>query len=413
MRSFKTVARGSRPFGGATAGGPRRARRYGVPAAAAAAMAAALVSVAGSGGDPAQRISAGGSAPGGATAQIAAAAAAPAAPGPPRAFTTTLGVGTVNGRARIERSLGCAAGGDADYWHFSSEAPLPAGVITGPQSTLAGDARLFADLHSPFHAVRATPEPVAGPANESAFLLPDASRVALSNQRGTVKLKIGSGTCARDGQTLDFDGTTARTNEKPGTWSIVSASGSYRSAAGSGDFDLEADVSPGADNPWKLVLRGGVGVLQPALQVTVAETYWGRDGVDYAKRQVAVAYDVTNTGPGDSFATFLQTASSPTPGASLVAIIINGDNLLIDGNTPVGTFPRSLGDLASGETTRVTLKWQLPLPSGSPPCGLVILNCRFDTTLGFRLPDALDVAASPDPSFTLHVNAPNLPPPVS
>lgn len=370
------------------------------------------MSVAGNGDRPAQRLSAQASGPGDA-GQVAAPAVAGAVPGPPRPFATTLGVGAANGRTRIERSLGCAAGGDAYYWHFASEAPLPAGVITGPQSTLAGDARVFADVHSPFHAVRATPEPVAGPATESAFLLPDASRVALSNQRGTVKLQLGSGSCDPGNQTLDFDGTTAKTNEKPGTWSIVSSSGSYRSAAGSGTFDLEADVSPGADNAWKLVLRGGVGVLQPALQVTVAETYWGRDGVDYAKRQVAVAYDVTNTGPGDSFGTFLQTASSPTPGASLIAIIINGDNLLIDGNTPLGTFPRSLGDLASGETTRVTLKWQLPLPAGNPPCGLVILNCEIDTTLGFRLPDALDVAASPDPSFTVRVKAPNLPPPVS
>lgn len=382
-------------------------------AAAVAAVAAVLVAVAGGPGDPGQVIRAGGEA----GTRSVLAAGAQVAPGPvpgtPRAFTTTVGVGLANGRTRIERSLGCGAGGDADYWHFASEAPLPAGVITGPLSTLAGDLRLAADVHSPNHAVRATPEPVPGPADDSAFLLPAASRVALSNQRGTVKLRLNAGSCTAGGQTLDFDGTTARTNEKPGTWTIVSSSGSYRSAAGSGDFDLEADVSPGADNPWKLVLRGGVGVLQPALAVNLVETYWGRDGVDYAKRQMAVVYDVTNTGPGDSFGTFLQTASSPTPGASLIAIIINGDNLLIDGNTPLGTFPRPLGDLAAGETARVTLKWQLPLPAGNPPCYLTILNCQIDTTLGFRVPDALDVAATPDPSFTLRATAPNLPPPVS
>lgn len=334
-------------------------------------------------------------------------------PGPARPFTATVGVGADNGRTRIERSLGCAAGGDADYWHFQSEAPLPAGVLTAATSTLSGDLRLFADVHSPVHAIRATPEPVPGPTDDSAFLLPEASRVALSNQRGTVKLALAAGSCARGGQALDFDGITARTNDRPGTWAVVSSTGSYRSAAGSGDFDLEANVSPGADNPWKLVLRGGVGVLQPALKASIVETYWGRDGVDYAKRQVAVVYDVTNTGPGDSFGTFLQTASSPTPGASLIAIIINGDNILIDGNTPVGQFPRALGDLAAGETARVTLKWQLPLPAGNPPCGLVILGCEIDTTLTFRLPDALDVAANPDPSFTLRAKAPNLPPPVS
>ena len=374
-----------------------------MPLAAAAGITALLVSIGGGSGSPAARVLATGAAP------------APAVPGPPRPFTTTLGVGLANGRTRIERSLGCSAGGDADYWHFQSEAALPAGVLTGAQSTLAGDARLSADVHSPSHAIRATPEPVAapGPVNDSAFLLPDASHIGLSNQRGTVKLALSSGTCAPGAQTVDFDGTTAKTNEKPGTWTIVSSSGSYRSAAGSGDFDLEADVSPGADNPWKVVLRGGVGVLQPALGVTLVNTYWGHDGVDYVKRQVAVVYDVTNTGPGDSFGTFLQTASSPTPGASLIAIIVNGNNLLIDGNTPLGTFPRSLGDLASGETARVTLEWQLPLPAGNPPCGLVILNCQFDTTLTFRVPDALDVALAPDPSFTLHAQAPNLPPPLS
>ena len=372
------------------------------------ASAALVATVFGGGGGGPQSTSVRSDAPTGPS--LAAATGTDPQPGPPRLFTTTVGAG--DGRTRIERSLGCDGGGDADYWHFQSEAVLPPGVITGPESNLPGDVRLFADLHSPHHAIRATPEPVPGPLVDSAFLLPDASRVAMSNPRGTVKLELSSGNCAPRGQTVDFDGTTAATADRPGSWQIVSSSGSYRSAAGSGDFDLEADVSPGADNPWKLVLRGAVGVLQPALDVKVVETFWGRDGVDYAKRQVAVVYDVTNVGAGDSFATFLQAASSPTPGVSLIAIIINGDNLLIDGNTPVGTFPRALGDLAAGETTRVTLKWQLPVPAGNPPCGLVILNCKFDTSLRFRLPDALDVAVTPDPSFTLPATAPNLPPPL-
>ncbi|HET7488735.1 MAG TPA: hypothetical protein VFJ85_12460 [Acidimicrobiales bacterium] len=350
----------------------------------------------------------------GATLADATATTVPAAPpptGPLRSFSTTVGVGANNGRTRIERSLGCAAGGDADYWHFQSETALPAGVVTGPASTLPGDLRLYADVHSPDHGIRATPEPVPGPLQDDAFLLPDASRVALSNQRGTVKLRLQSGTCAS--RTVDFDGTTARTNEKPGTWTVVSSSGSYRYAAGSGDFDLEADLSPGADDPWKLVLRGAVGVVQPAIGAKIVDTYWGRDGVDYAKREVAVVYDVTNTGPGDSFNTLLKAASSPTPGTSLVKIVINGNGILVDGNTPVGTFPRALGDLASGETARVTLVWQLPSVSNNPPCFLTLLNCQFDTTLTFQVPDALDVPVSPDPSVTLHATAPSLPPPVS
>lgn len=396
----------SRTHGGGAAPIHRRVR-LGALLAATAATTAALLSAGGGGGSP-QRIS---TESGAGTAPEAPAQVAAATPGPARPFATTVGVGLANGRTRIERSLGCAGGGDADYWHFSSEAALPPGVITGAQSALPGDVRVFADVHSPHHAIRTTPEPIPGPVDDSAFLLPGATRVALSNNRGTVKLALTSGTCDRGGQTVDFDGTTARTGDKPGAWTIVSSSGSYRSAAGSGDFDLEANVSPGADNPWKLVLRGGVGVLQPALAVNVVDTFWGRDGVDYVKRQLGVAYDVTNVGPGDSFGTFLQTASSPTPGASLIAIIVNGDNLLIDGNTPLGTFPRALGDLASGETARVVLKWQLPLPAGNPPCGLVILGCEIDTTLGFKLPDALDVAATPDPSFTLRAKAPDLPPP--
>jgi hypothetical protein len=336
--------------------------------------------------------------------------------GSPRAFSASVGTGLDNGRTRIERSLGCASGGDADYWHFQSESALPAGVLTGPASTLPGDLRLYADVHSPHHGTRSQPEPpVEGPDTDSAFLLPDASHVGMSNQRGTVKLRLLSGDCdARtgDGFTLDFDGTTASVDHDEATavWEIVSATGSYRMAEGSGWFDLSANVSPGADNPWSLLLNGGIAVLQPRLDVRVADTYWGRDGVDYAKRRVAVVYDVTNVGSGDAFDVVLRSASSPTPGASLISIIINGDNILIDGNTPVGTFPRSLGDLESGEQTQVTLTWQLPLPAGNPPCGAVIVDCEFDTTLGFTLPDALDVATSP--STTLHAKAPHLPPPL-
>jgi hypothetical protein len=336
--------------------------------------------------------------------------------GTPRAFQTAAGQGLANGRTRIERSLGCASGGDADYWHFQSEAPLAAGVLTGPTSKVPGDLRLYADIHSPHHGIRATPEPpVEGPDLDSAFLLPDGSHVGLSNRRGTVKLRLRSGDCDNregEGATLDFDGTTATLDhdDEPASWEIVSSTGSYRLAEGSGWFDLSANVSPGADNPWSLVLNGAIAVLQPRLEVEVADTFWGRDGVDYVRRHMGVVYDVTNVGSGDAYGVLLSSASSPTPGATLIAIIINGDNILIDGNTPVGSFPRSLGDLASGEHTQVTLKWQLPLPAGNPPCGLVILDCEIDTTLGFTLPDALDVATTP--SFTLPAKAPHLPPPL-
>lgn len=390
-----------------------RARRLGALVAVAAAFATLVLVILGGGSTPAtQSISAANSSTTTTTLVID-----DPEPGTPRGFTAAAGLNQLrNGRTRIERSLGCGSGGDADYWHFQSEAPLPAGVLTGPTSTLPGDLRLFADVHSPHHGVRSTPEPpVEGPDANAAFLLPDATHIGLSNARGTVKLRLASGDCGgrtRPAPTLDFDGTTASVDhdDEIATWEIVSRTGSYRLAEGSGWFDLSVDVSPGADNPWNLLLSGSIAVLQPRLHVAVAETYWGRDGVDYAKRQVAVAYDVTNVGAGDAYGVLLDTATSPTPGASLIAIIINGDNILIDGNTPVGTFPRSLGDLASGERTQVTLKWQLPLPAGNPPCGAVILDCEFDTTLGFTLPDALDVATSP--SSTVHAKAPHLPPPL-
>jgi hypothetical protein len=337
--------------------------------------------------------------------------------GTPRAFQHVSGTGLNNGRTRIERSLGCSAGGDADYWHFQAGAPLGPGVLTGPQSTLPGDLRLTADVHSAHHAVRATPEPIPGPTANSAFLLPDASHVGLANQRGTVKLRLAAGGCG--GRTdlppaLDFDGTTASVDhdEEPATWEIVSSTGSYRAAQGGGVFDLTANVSPGADNPWSLFLDGNIRVLQPRLRVTVSRTYWGQDGVDYAKRELAVVYDVVNVGSGDAYGVLLNKATSPTPGATLLGIITSsGDHLLTTGNHALGPYPRKLGDLLSGERTTVTVKWQLPMPSGNPPCGAVILDCEIDTTLGFVVPDALDVAP-PDASVTVRARAPHLPPPL-
>ncbi|MEY2570231.1 MAG: hypothetical protein QOE63_581, partial [Acidimicrobiaceae bacterium] len=201
--------------------------------------------------------------------------------GPLRPFTTTVGVGANNGRTRIEQSLDCGAGGDGSYWHFESEAPLPAGVITGAQSSLPGDFRVFAAVNSQFHKVRSNPEPVPGPTQDSAMLLPDASHAGLTNQRGSLKLGLASGSCPRDqggGYTLDFDGTTAATNEKPGVWSILDSTGSYREAkAGpTNTFDLTANVSPGANDPWALTMRGSLQVLQPALNVQLVNTFWGR-----------------------------------------------------------------------------------------------------------------------------------------
>jgi hypothetical protein len=314
-----------------------------------------------------------------------------------------------NGRTRIEESLRCdGSEGVAGYWHLQGEDKLSPGTLTAPSNPLPGDLRLFADLHSPHHTVRVSPEPLAapGPTTQSAYLLPDASRVAMSNARGTVKLVLTSGGCTRAGQTFDFDGSHAA---GVGTWAIESGTGSYRSAAANGDFTLQASVLPGADNPWTLDLTGAIRVLQPQLTATVVDTYWGRDGVDYLKRQVAAVYRVTNVGAGDSFGTALTAASSPTPGASLLRIVINGKHIIVNGNTPVGAFPRSLGDLASGEDTEITLVWQLPAVGSQSVCKLVILGCEIDTVLTFSAPDALDLPTTH--SATNKVRAPDLPPP--
>jgi hypothetical protein len=329
-------------------------------------------------------------------------------PGAPRSFNTNISA--ANGRTRVERSLPCDGGdGDAGYWHLQGEQALPAGILTAPTNPLRGDLRVFADLHSPYHTIRTSPEPVAapGPVAAAAYLQPDASRVALSNARGTVKLALTSGSCSRSGRTFSFDGLQA---SGPGTWAVDGASGSYRSATGTGTFNLNSGFAPGADNPWTLGLTGNLTVLQPKLAVSLVETYWGHDGVDYATRQVAAVYRVTNVGAGDTFAASLTSASSPTKGASLIRILINGKNLLIDGNTPLSTFPRPLGDLSSTEDVLVTIVWQLPLPSNTSACKLVILKCEIVTNLGFAAPDALDLPTAH--SASLKVKAPDLPPPL-
>jgi hypothetical protein len=327
-----------------------------------------------------------------------------------RAIATSLSA--ANGRTRIERSLPCdGSRGDAGYWHLQGETGLPGGVLTA--AAQPGDARLFVDLHSPHHTIRTSPEPVAtpGPIPSSAYLPADSSRVSLSNARGTVKLGLVGGSCPTGDQAPDlpfsFDGASTSGG---GTWSIISSSGSYRQAAGTGSYNLRADVLPGADNPWSIGVNGTIAVLQPDLDVELADVYWGHDGVDYALRQVAAVYRVTNNGAGDSYGAALTAASSPTPGASLIRILINGHNLLIDGNTPMGGFPRSIGDLAAGEVVDVTVVWQLPLPAGNPPCKAVILGCAIDTSLTFSAPDALDLPTTH--SASIPVKAPNLPPPL-
>lgn len=326
--------------------------------------------------------------------------------GTPRPFTTT--VSSDRGAGRIDPGESCAEGGEGGYWHYDYEAPLAPGVITGPANPLPGSLRLHLDLHSEDHVVRAAPgEPVPG----SAWLQGTESRVTLSNQRGTVALALRSvpgaaGASCATARALVFDGLTASGGGL--AWQLTKGTGSYRQAAGSGTAALQrADVAPGSDNPMGMSLNGNVAVLQPGLKLEVVDTYWAFLGAHYLKRWVTVIYRVTNTGPGDAFGVRLTGASSPTQGVKLIGPIPRDTT-----TRALGPVPQHLADVPAGQSEIVRLRWELPNPSGKPPCGLVILGCRFDTTLTFDMPDALDVVQAPA-SATVNVKAPDFPPPVA
>jgi hypothetical protein len=55
----------------------------------------------------------------------------------------------------------------------------------------------------------------------------------------------------------------------------------------------------------------------------------------------------------------------------------------------------------------VTVVYNLGLLS---PCGLIVLDCQFASTLTTTMPDALDVPSTQSASAA--VTAPNLPPPL-
>lgn len=312
---------------------------------------------------------------------IATAEPAHAGPTPQPLTGTYVGTNAVN---RIQDpGRRCADGGSGQYRHVSLEQPA-APLLS---ASLPGFFRATLDVHHDGD------EPVGTPLTGSAaraFLQGTESHATISNQRGSVPLRLSSGTCASP--SLFFDGKTI---SGPGTWAIDSgfATGAYRNASGSGTFYVNSGVAPGADNPWDLKLNGNITVLQPNLQVDVVETSWGNLGVDYVSRRVTVVYKITNTGPGDAFDAVLTEASSPTPYVS-----------------SLGPTPRNLGDLLAGESTTVSVRYQFTLLAG--PCKLVILGCKFDTKVAVSMPDALDKADTPPPSRTNSVTAPTLPPPL-
>jgi hypothetical protein len=295
----------------------------------------------------------------------------------------TDGAGTVQHPGRS-----CAEGGAGAYWHYDYGAKLAPKVF----SSLPGDIRVHLDLHS--DAVRfpntggAYPPP---PPGATAFLQGSESHASLLNQRGSLKLRLASGSCASP--TLAFDGSVAT---GAGSWTIGSdgGAGAYRQATGAGTFGLTAEVNPGADNALTLKLNGTIQVLQPALKVEQVGAYWGGLGIDYLTRRVTVVYKVTNTGPGDSFGARMLSATSPTPGVKAL-----------------GPQGQPLGDLLANDAQLFTVRYELGLDMPEP-CDLVILGCQFDTSVTVRMPDALDVAQN----FTasgIRVKAPDLPPPLS
>lgn len=298
-----------------------------------------------------------------------------------------------NGSGRINTpGRPCAEGGDGASWHYDYESPLTAGTF----SALAGELRFHLDLHSEDGSTRTPPlDKPAPPAVSPAFLQGEESHTSLINDRGTVKLRLTSGTC--QAPALTFDGSSASGS---GAWHVGGSTGSYRNATGSGTFRLVAGVAPGADNPFSLVLDGSLDILAPSLKVEVVETYWGFLGADYLVRKVTVVYRITNTGPGDAFGARVVKVTSPTNGV-----------------TVLGPVPQALGDLLgdpdgagplTGDSEIVRIRYQFGLLK---PCALVILGCVFDTKLEVSMPDALDRPATYSQT-TVGVRAPDFPPPL-
>jgi hypothetical protein len=306
----------------------------------------------------------------------------------------TVSLTGANGVGRIQDpGRPCSDGGSGQYRHIGIESALPTTPNAVISASLPAVIRGTFDVHH--DGSEPVGSPVGPPVNNQAFLQGTESHVTLSNQRGSVALRLSSGSCANP--TLAYDGLSVGGN---GTWTVDpdSTTGSYHPlppnpTTGSGTFQLALGVAPGADNPWALLLNGQITVPQPGLQVDVVSTSWGNLGVDYVTRRVTVVYRVTNTGPGDTFGAVVTEASSPTPGV-----------------TPLGPVPQNLGDLLHGESTTFTVRYAFTLLAG--PCQLVILGCKFDTKVSVKMPDVLDKADNPPPSRTNQVTAPNFPPPL-
>ena len=314
-----------------------------------------------------------------ATAGVLLTAPYSAAVAPPEQVSASF-FGT-NGASVIQAGgQSCASGGSGHHRHVTVSSPLSANdpVIS---AALPGTMTGFFDV------VRDGGEPVDTPLppGSQAFLYGTESTVKLTNARGTVMLRLESGSC--QAPTLAFDGFTVLGT---GVWSVdpVGTTGSYAPAGsppatGGGTFGLQLGVRPNANNPWTLDLQGSMNVAQPALQVTVARTRFV-GFFDLFKRILTVTYRVTNSGPGDSFAPVLTGAEALTPRA-----------------TVIGPVPQTLPDLPHGTSTLVSVRYQLGRPG---PCGLI--RCAFDTNVSVEMPDAFDNVDDNAPAVLAHVRFP-------
>lgn len=295
----------------------------------------------------------------------------------------TVNVSGANGEGRIETpGRTCDEGGQGAYWNYDYGASLAGGVF----SSLPGDVRLHLALHSDVIRFPNTGPVVPMTAN-AAYLQGTESHASLANDRGTLKVRLSSGNC--DVPTLGFNGITAQGG---GTWQVDSGQGAYGQATGSGTFTVQADVAPGADNPFNLQLNGSIRVLQPTLKVDVVKTFWGSLGTDYLSRRVSVTYRITNTGGGEAYNARVVTILPNTAG---VTVANGGANV-------------RLGDLSPNDSEFVTVRYQLGLLQ---PCQLIILNCKFASTTKVEWSDALDVVSTPT-AVNGGITAPNLPPPL-
>lgn len=299
-----------------------------------------------------------------------------------------MSVDSDNGTGRVVTpGRSCDDGGAGAYWHYEYGDELP----SSPVSARPTDVQVHLDLHSDeqrFPNVSGDPYPNG--TNPTAFLQGNESHASMLTERGSVKLRLASGSC--DSPTLAFDGSNASGS---GTWAVDpnAVTGAYEGVTGNGTFTIvNAEVNPGADNDLRINFNGSLTVPNPSFKVEVVRTYWSGLGTDYLSRRVTVVYRITNTGPGDSY------------GAR-----ITGITDLTTGVTPMIGTPIEIGDLRAGETYDIQFRHQMSLLSG--PCKLIILGCVFQTRFNVSFPDAFDQPHAF--TGTVTSKAPDLPPPLS